>query len=73
MNIFSQKNDKNKPDPEQTCLFCNRKDAEMPVYSCCLGRLGICLDCADKARTALLEHQEQRKIRQGKEANHENI
>lgn len=46
---------------KQICLFCNRKDAEMPVYSCCLGRLGICFDCVEKARTALLEHQKKAK------------
>lgn len=58
------KNEKN----EQSCLFCNRKDADMPVYSCCLGRLGICLDCAEKARTALIDHQ-----KKSKEVNHEDI
>jgi len=46
---------------EQCCLFCNRKDIDMPVYSCCLGRLGICLDCAEKAQKALLDHQEKSK------------
>lgn len=46
---------------EQTCMFCNRKDAEMSVYSCCLGRLGICLDYAEKVRTALIDHQEKSK------------
>lgn len=50
-----------KNEKQQTCLFCNRKDADMPVYSCCLGRLGICLDCVEKARTALIDHQEKSK------------
>ncbi len=45
-----------KTERSQSCLFCNRKDT-MPVYSCCLGRMGICLECAEKARTALLKHK----------------
>jgi hypothetical protein len=45
-----------KNENQQICIFCNRKDKDMPVYSVCLGRLGICLDCAEKARMALLAH-----------------
>jgi len=50
-----------KNEKQQSCLFCNRKDADMPVYSCRLGRLGICLDCAEKAQKALVDHQEKSK------------
>ncbi len=46
-----------KPERKQSCLFCSRKEAEMPVYSCCLGRMGICLECAKKAIIALEEYQ----------------
>ena len=41
----------------QSCLFCRSAGPELPVYSACVGRLGICLECARKAVTALDEHQ----------------
>jgi hypothetical protein len=47
-----------KTENRQTCLFCIQSKAEMPVYSCGLGRIGICLECVEKARTALLKHLE---------------
>jgi len=45
-----------KTENRQTCLFCIQSKTEMPVYSCGVGRIGICLECVEKARTALLRH-----------------
>jgi hypothetical protein len=53
---------------EQNCFFCNRKDSDMPVYSCGLGRLGICLECVEKARIALIKHQEEQGRKNGGKA-----
>jgi|GEM_PF-2731958 hypothetical protein len=53
---------------EQNCFFCNRKDSDMPVYSCGLGRLGICLVCVEKARIALIKHQEEQGRKNGGKA-----
>lgn len=48
---------KKKSENKQFCIYCSRKEVEMPVHSCCLGRMGICLECAKKAVVALEEHQ----------------
>ena len=46
-----------KSERKQFCIYCSRKEVDMPVYSCCLGRMGICLECARKAVIALEDHQ----------------
>lgn len=38
---------------QQWCIFCNRHDADMPVYSAGVGRIGICKTCAQEAVRAL--------------------
>ena len=51
-SMFEESSPKKEPGT-QSCLFCGRKEANMPVYSLGVGRLGICLDCANKAVEAL--------------------
>ena len=44
-------------EPRQSCLWCRTTGPTLHVYSACVGRLGICLECARKAVAALEEHQ----------------
>lgn len=43
---------------KQTCVFCNRQAADLPVYSIGCGRLGICLSYSRKAVETLERHQQ---------------
>ena len=44
-------------EPKQTCVFCNRQAADMPVFSIGVGRIGICLHCARKAVESLERYE----------------
>lgn len=44
-------------EQRQTCVFCNRQSADLPVYSIGVGRIGICLSCSRKAVDTLERHQ----------------
>ena len=46
-----------KQERRQSCLWCRTTSPTLHVYSACVGRLGICLECARKAVEALEEHQ----------------
>jgi hypothetical protein len=48
---------KQKEHGPQSCIFCNKHNKDMPVYSVGLGRIGICSDCAQKAAKELLNHK----------------
>lgn len=49
--------DEAETERRQRCLWCQSTRPDLPVYSACVGRLGICLECARKAVAALEEHQ----------------